>query len=74
MKEKAEQTIRGGVLMLAGLGALKLAELTGVVNVKVDTMNITPAQAAIVRNDLMYDTEPSPLPRSAMRRLARDKN
>jgi hypothetical protein len=47
----------GAILMLASQGVEHLAEKFGATNVKVDTMNISPAQAAIIRNDLSYDTE-----------------
>jgi hypothetical protein len=61
------------ILMFAGLGVEHVAEKFGITNVKVDSMNISPAQASIIRNDLSYDTETlSPgLGRSQLKRGAK---
>lgn len=57
MKENTVRTIQAVLLMLAGLGCLKVAELTGRVNIHIESMDISPAQASIIRNDLTYEPE-----------------
>lgn len=57
MKENTVKTLHAIILMLAGLGCLKVAELTGRIDIKVNTLDISPAQASVIQNDLVYDTE-----------------
>jgi hypothetical protein len=59
----ARTSSRIAIFSLAGLGAEHVAEKTGLVNVKIDTMNLTPAQADMVRYDGRYDTEVLPPPK-----------
>lgn len=52
-----DETIRGAVLMLAGVGIIHIGQLLHWWNFTVDSMEIHPAQAEVIQKSLEYGVE-----------------